>query len=432
MPRPELASQPKIEPPGEHAERIALPPIRLSRSLRTLHVISSFDPVFGGPPEALRQLVKAYVSLGLSVEVVCLDDPQRPFLSGVACPVHALGQSFLGAYALSPRLWRWLSKNSHQFDAFVMHGIWTFPGVALRFAALQAGKPYGNFIHGALDPWFDKQYPLKHIKKCVYWPIQHSVLRDASAVFFTAEAERDLAKISYKPANWKSEVVSYGIFDPEGQNPDAEQQMRAFYQLIPKLHGRRYLLFLARIHTKKGCDLLIRAFAKIAQSQPDLDLVVAGPDQEGMQAKLQGLSGELGIAHRVHWPGMIHGDGKWGALRASEAFVLSSHSENFGIAVAESLAVGRPVLISNKVNIWREIEQDRVGLVDDDSLDGTERLLLRWFNLSSGDREAMAARARSSFLERFTITRTAMLINRAFAQVIFTKLSSPINASAKL
>jgi glycosyltransferase involved in cell wall biosynthesis len=95
--------------------------------------------------------------------------------------------------------------------------------------------------------------------------------------------------------------------------------------------------------------------------------------------------------------------------------VLSSHSENFGIAVVEALAVGRPVLISNKVNIWPEIESDNAGLVDDDTLEGTERLLRRWCEMLPVEREAMAARARSCFRAHFTMNQTALAIERQFS-----------------
>jgi glycosyltransferase involved in cell wall biosynthesis len=268
-----------------------------------------------------------------------------------------------------------------------------------------------------LDPWFNRKYPLKHLKKLLYWPLQHAVLHDAEAVFFTTEAERDLAKTSFRPSNWKSVVVPYGINDPEGRGGDATEQIAAFYRRLPELRGRRYLLFLARIHEKKGCDLLLQAFAQTADSVPDVDLVIAGPDQEGMQAKLQRLAEKHGIAARVHWPGLIGGDLKWGAIRACDAFVLPSHQENFGVAVVECLAVGRPVLISNQVNIWAAIESDGVGLVDDDTLEGAQRLLRRWFELPAAERDAMAARARGSFIARFAMKRAAVAINRVFVSL---------------
>jgi len=383
-------------------------------SLHILHVITSLSPAAGGPPEAVRQLVDAYIEVGDGIELVCLDKPGQSFLAGIACPVHALGQSFLGKYGFSPRLWRWLQANAHRFDAIVMNGIWTFPGVAVRFAARRAGKPYGIFTHGALDPWFNRRYPLKHLKKLLYWPLQHTVLHDAEAVFFTAAAERDLAMTSFRPSKWKSVVVPYGINDPEGRGGNSTEQIEAFYRKLPELRGRRFLLFLARIHQKKGCDLLLQAFSRTAALVPEMDLVIAGPDQEEMQGKLQRRAEKLGIGGRVHWPGLIGGDLKWGAIRASEAFVLPSHQENFGIAVVESLAAGRPVLISNQVNIWQAIEVDGVGLVDDDTLDGTERLLRRWFELPAAERDAMGARARGSFLARFAMNRAAVAINRTF------------------
>jgi glycosyltransferase involved in cell wall biosynthesis len=386
--------------------------------MQTLHVIDSLSPAIGGPPEAVRQLAEAYREVGATMEVVCLDNPGEPFLSGISCPVHALGQSYFGRYSFSPRLWCWLRKNSGRFDRIVMHGIWTFPSVALRYAARAAKKPYGIFVHGALDPWFRRHYPLKHLKKRLYWPVQYSVLRDALAVFFTAESERDLAKSSFRPNTWNSAVLPYGITDPVECERNPAGQIETFYRRFPELRGRRYLLFLARIHAKKGCDLLLEAFGRIAASVPDVDLVMAGPDQVGMQAKLQRMAEQFGIAGRVHWPGFIDGDLKWGALRACDAFVLSSHSENFGIAVVESLGVGRPVLITNRVNIWHEIEMDKAGLVDDDTLEGTERLLRRWFEMLPAEREAMAARARSCFESHFTMNQTALAIEQVFASAI--------------
>ena len=383
--------------------------------MRILHVIDSFSPATGGPPEALRQLIAAARAGGTEVEAVCLDDPNAEFLCGIACPVHALNQSFLGRFAFSPRLWRWLRANAAGYDAIVMNGVWTFPGLALHFAARHAGTPYGIFPHGALDPWFNRKYPLKYIKKLLYWPAQYAVLRHALAVFFTTTAERDLARTSFRPSNWNSIVVPYGINEPEAPADGGRGQIEAFYTRLPELRGRRFLLFLGRIHEKKGCDLLIEAFARVAAADPGLDLVIAGPDQMGLQAKLERLAVQLGIGARVHWPGMIAGDVKWGALRASEAFVLPSHQENLGIAVVEALAVGRPVLVSHRVNLWPEIEDDGVGLAEEDTLAGTERLLRRWLDLPGAERAAMAARARPCFAAHFSMKQAAAAIDEVFA-----------------
>jgi glycosyltransferase involved in cell wall biosynthesis len=388
--------------------------------MRILHIIDSFSPATGGPPEAVRQLIKAACAAGTEVEAVCLDNPRAEFLSGIACKVHPLGQSFWGRYAFSPRLWRWLHANAGRFDGMVMNGVWTFPGLALLFAARRAHRPYGIYSHGALDPWFNRQYPTKHLKKLLYWPVQYAILRGARAVFFTTGTERDLAKTSFRPNRWKSVVAPIGITEAEESEAGPAAQIEAFYSRLPQLRGRRYLLFLSRIHEKKGCDLLIEAFARVADAAPDLDLVFAGPDQESMQPALERRAQRLGVGARVHWPGMIGGAVKWGALRACDAFILPSHQENFGVAAVEALSVGRPVLLSHQVNLWPEIENDGVGLAEDDTLEGTERLLARWLSLSESERAAMADRARPCYSARFSLRHTAVTINQVFGAAVST------------
>jgi glycosyltransferase involved in cell wall biosynthesis len=389
-----------------------------------LHVIGSLSPADGGPPEALRQLARAYRQIGDTMEVVSLDPPDAPFLKDVPCPAHALGTGVLGRFRLSPSLLQWLRANIARFDGIVMQGIWTFPGIAVRLAARRAGRPYCVFAHGALDPWFNKHYPFKRLKKKLYWPIQYPILRDAAAVLFTTRMERDLALTSFRPNRWNSMPIPYGVDEPVG---DPAVQIGTFYRKIPVLRTRKYLLFLGRLHEKKGCDLLLNAFANLAQQYPNVDLVLAGPDQNGIKAKLQQIAAEHGIADRVHWPGMLSGDLKWGALRAADAFVLPSHQENFGIAVVESLAAGRPVLISNQVNIWPELQEERVALVDDDTLEGTERLLRHWLALPEAERNAMAARSNRCFVKRYSMKGTALAINDLFSHLSDTarEIQSP-------
>jgi len=378
--------------------------------VKILHVIPSLSPSTGGPPEALRHLTRAYGEVGVEVEIATQDDPAAPYLANFSVPVHATGAA-KSTYAYSRVLLDWLKQNVGNFDGVIINGIWTFHSLAGAMAA-RGRVPYAVFTHGMLDPWFKRQYPAKHLKKCVYWPAQYWVLHNAKAVFFTSTLERDLAPQSFWPNHWRSVVVPYGTGEPPAETG---AQAEAWFSKVPALRQRRYLLFLSRIHEKKGCDLLIEAFAHVAAQYPDVDLVIAGPDQVGLQAKLQRQAGELGIASRVHWPGLLTGDAKWGALRNCEAFVLPSHQENFGVVVAESLAAGRPVLISNQVNIWPDIEQEQVGFVEPDTLEGTKQLLSQWLALHGAGRAAISARTTEVFRRRYSMRSCAAAIKEFFS-----------------
>lgn len=139
-------------------------------------------------------------------------------------------------------------------------------------------------------------------------------------------------------------------------------------------------------------------------ARSDLALVLAGPDQIGWEKELRARV-RPEISSQAVFTGMLEGEMKQGALAAADAFVLPSHQENFGMAVVESLAAGVPVLISNRVNIWREIQSDRAGYIEPDDLPGTARLLQRWQNTSEAERATMRQNAQCCFSTRFHIDR---------------------------
>lgn len=373
--------------------------------MRFLHAISSVDPAGGGPWEGIRQLALRLRSLGHDFDVVCMDDPRIERDPASAVRVFALGPPRLGRYSYAPRLVPWLREHLEEYDSVVVNGLWQYHGFAVRQVAHDMGVPYCVFPHGMLDPWFRHAYPLKHVKKWLYWPWgEYRVLRDAAAVLFTCEEEKRLAPQSFSLYRVNAEVVPYGTACPPGDGPALRERFLAAY---PDLRDRRLLLFLSRIHEKKGCDLLIDAFARIAPSDPALHLVMAGPDQTGWKATLVRQAERLGIAERISWPGLLQGDLKWGAFYASEAMCLPSHQENFGIVVAEALGCGLPVLISNKVNIWREIEAAGAGLVGQDTSADTEAVLRQWLALDAAARTAMGTAGKALFASRFTIEAMA-------------------------
>jgi glycosyltransferase involved in cell wall biosynthesis len=342
--------------------------------------------------------------LGHTVEIVTLDDPGREFLEEFPLTVHALGPS-RGSYRYTDKLVPWLKRHAREFDAVVINGLWQYHSFGAWRALHKSDIPYFVFTHGMLDPWFKHTYPIKHLKKWLYWPwSDYRLLRDAKAVLFTSEEERLLASKSFWLYRAHESVIAYGTSTP----PDAAVELRErFFGAHPILRGRRIVLFLSRIHEKKGCDLLVRAFAGIAATDPSLHLVMAGPDQSGWVADLKNLASQLGVGDRITWPGMLKGDMKWGAFYSSEVFALPSHQENFGIAVAEALGCGLPVLISDKVNIWREVRAHDAGLVAPDTLKGTQTLLHDWIALTPGQMRTMSENARELFRSRFTVDAMA-------------------------
>jgi glycosyltransferase involved in cell wall biosynthesis len=134
---------------------------------------------------------------------------------------------------------------------------------------------------------------------------------------------------------------------------------------------------------------------------------MAGPDGVGLQPELAALAQRLGISERVTWTGMLEGAAKWGALRAADVFVLPSHQENFGIAVAEALAMGLPTLLSTQVNIWREVVAAGAGLAEPDTLAGTVALLSRWLALPAVTRTHMRQAATPCFERHFHVQAAA-------------------------
>jgi glycosyltransferase involved in cell wall biosynthesis len=392
---------------------VSPPTTRIPRGLRLLNVSSSVDPSMGGISESVLRLSKAVIDLGHEVETVTVDAPGSAWKKNLQVPVHLLGPA-RGPLEYSADFDRWLGENAGRFDALISHGLWRYNSRATRRVARAAGRPYFVFPHGMLDPWFKRYYPVKHAKKTLFWWMsEQAVLRDAAAVLFTCEEEKLLARQTFWPYRCTERVVPLGT----GQPPDnIEAQRQAFDGAFPALHGKRVLLFLGRLHEKKGCDLLLQAFLKFLKERPpeawrDLHLMMAGPCSHPEYLKtLQEIGAQCDLLSpwSVSFPGMMSGDLKWGALRRAEVFVLPSHQENFGIAVAEALACGTPVLISKPVNIWREIEASGAGLVDSDTVEGCLRMIERWLDLPEEKKAHMRMAAAESFRQNFEITRTAL------------------------
>jgi len=337
---------------------------------------------------------------GHNIDIVVLDEPSAAWIKNVDLTVHALG-SGLTSYRYSRALLPWLRKHGGDYDRVIVNGIWQY----LSFAAWRryAGSsiPYYVFPHGMLDPWFKETFPLKHFKKWLYWPwAEYRVLRDAAAVIFTCEEERLQARKSFWLYRARENVSPLGV-EASPISPNAKSEFLSRY---PQLQNTRNFLFLGRLHPKKGCDILLDAFAGLS-SRESTSLILAGPDQIGWETDLRKQVERLNLTSRVIFTGMLQGAMKQGAFASADAFVLPSHQENFGISAVEALAAGLPVLISNGVNIWREIDADRAGYIESDDLEGTTRLVERWIGTPPVERETIRQNARRCFEQRFAIDR---------------------------
>lgn len=440
-----------------------------SMNFKILYVIASVHPKSGGPVEGVRQMTHINRSAGHVIEVVTFDQPNAPYIQDFPAVVHGLGGGRRFDYIR--RLVPWIRRNRSRFDAVIVNGIWGYNCYGAWRALRGSGIPYFVYPHGMLDPWFKRTYPLKHLKKWFFWPwAVYPALRDATAVLFTCEEERRLARQSFWLYKCREVVVNYGT--PGASRRDYDYAVD-FLAKHPELQGKRRFVFLGRVHPKKGPDILIKAFAQIlaahdptfavgspssegnssespssvpserrgnaasarwGQHAPPADvptpapglsdlqaldmrlaapppspfvLIMAGPADGTYAAELKALAESLGVAERIYWTGMLLGDDKWGALQCAEAFLLPSHQENFGIAVAESLSVSVPVVISKSVNIWTEIVSAEAGLADDDTVEGCERSWKQWLSMSTEGKAAMRRNARLLFEQRYTSKRAA-------------------------
>lgn len=365
-------------------------------STRILDVVTTVDPKAGGVAESIRTRGEMLASLGHVQHVASLDDPDASHVASYPQTIFALGNG-ITHWKYQPKLDHFLRENIAKYNAVIVDGIWQYPAFAVRRAALNASIPYFVYPHGMLDPWFNQSNRAKHVKKLLFWFwSERRVLRDAERVLFTCTEEMRLAAGSFPRFQCKGEVVSFGAASP----PDVTSEIDCV-PLLRDLKNERIILFLGRITPKKGCDLIVEAAAKMTLPA-DLSFVFAGPADLAYEEYLRRRIAALGLTSRFHWLGMLDSMRRWSALRACDAFILPSHQENFGLAAAEAMACGRAVLVSNKVNIWREIQDGGAGYVEADTIEGTKRLLERWLGTPSKERTRMNQQARDLFNRKFS------------------------------
>lgn len=387
------------------------------KKIQVLHIITEMDPSMGGVCQALRTIIPGLEELGVHNEVVSLDSPNSSFIKEDSFTIHAVGPA-KGPWRYSSALVPWLLNNLPRFDSIILHGLWLYTGYATH-KAIKSLQKTGSikvprlFVmpHGMLDPYFQKakSRKLKAIRNWIYWKlIEQNVVNKANGLLFTCESELELAKIPFYPYKPRGEkVVGLGVEDPPAYTKDMSI---ALYSKCPELQEHSYILFLSRIHEKKGVDILINAFASIISDEMWITndvrppkLVIAGPGLETQYGKSMRRLADSLLPESIFFPGMLMREAKWGAFYGCDAFILPSHQENFGIAVAEALACSKPVIISNQVNIYIEIEKAGAGIVGQDTYEKTRESLIKWLNLTKKEKKEMSSQARLTFLEKFAV-----------------------------
>lgn len=323
-----------------------------TRHVRVLHVIPSLSPSSGGPSMALPAMARALAAPDLAVTVATTDDDGRGrHLTGVP-----LGQKTerdgwelwyfpkqTEFYKCSLPLRRWLRDHIHEFDVVHIHAVFSFASLSAGRAAAAARVPYIVRPLGVLNRWgMEKRRRL--LKALSFRLLDLPMLQKAAAMHYTSRMEMEDAS-RFGLANLQR-IIPIGIdLSPFESLPPRT----AFDAAFPETRDTRNILFLSRIDEKKGIDLLIAAYARIAAGHPQTRLVICGAGDPALVEKLRAQAEMLNISDRITWAGQVGGDLRLAAFAAAEVFVLPSHSENFGIALLEAMASGLPCLSTDQV-----------------------------------------------------------------------------------
>lgn len=323
--------------------------------LRLLHVIASLAPRYGGPSRALPELCTALADRGHEVEVLTTDKSGFGSTSApLGVPTYWAGFTVTyhsawppRSYAFSPGLARELLRRVNEFDLVHVHSLYLFHTLAAGVACRRRGVPYVVRPHGTLDDYHRSHH---RGRKALYdFVFERRNLDRAAGIHYTSYAEFRQAEAAGVRA--RGFVVPLGVRLPETVRPEARRNCRGL------------VLFIGRLTEKKGLDLLLQSFAEVADGRPRARLVIAGPDDDAMAARLRTHASALGLGERVVFTGFVDGSAKARLLEEASVFALPSADENFGVAVVEAMAAGVPVVVTPAVAIADEIARAEAGLV---------------------------------------------------------------------
>ncbi|QDT71950.1 GDP-mannose-dependent alpha-(1-6)-phosphatidylinositol monomannoside mannosyltransferase [Lacipirellula limnantheis] len=352
-----------LAPAGFSNLRIDVSKTATTKPLSCVHFIEAIRSELGGVVSAVVDMCDAMSSRGHRVVVATCDDADAPAEWRSA----AKDQPQLVRLSTSRLTKRLIGAAGHAHfaglaadaDVVHLHTPWSPGNYQLARLLRRARVPYLVSVHGMLDHYCMRTKPVK--KHALLRLGGRRLFRDASVVHFTAEEER-LQASHYIPVGDRG-VVEPCLVDlsPYDRLPGPQLAFQTFPQFSPVAPK---ILFLSRVHPKKGIDLLLRAVASLQDRWPDFQLIIAGPGEDRYVAELTRLAAELKIGNQTFFLGMVRGELKLSLYETADVFVLPTHQENFGLVLPEAMACGAPVVTTRGTDIWRELQQGGVSIVE--------------------------------------------------------------------
>lgn len=356
--------------------------------LRVCQVINCINEHVGGPSLSVPSLAATLSLYGIESHLCTMDNywsGQQVRVEGVH--FHSQRSQLPARYlrGLQPSFSRALKDLAASgLDIIHNHGLWMFTNVYARQVANQHQLPLVISPRGMLEAW-SMRY--SWYKKWLAWHLYEQKNLASATVF---HATSDIEAESIRALGFKQPIAlipnGVSVVDPEQVAP-----RDVLEQKFPELADKRWLLCLCRLHPKKGLDQLLRVWKTLASNYPDWHLIIAGPDVIGYLETLHSLTAELELQHRVTYTGMVSGDLKTAALGHAELFVLPTHSENFGIAIAEALMYGIPVITTTGTP-WQDLQRHQCGWWIEKREPTLTAALIEGLELSLQDRQAMGQR----------------------------------------
>jgi glycosyltransferase involved in cell wall biosynthesis len=369
--------------------------------VKILHVIPGLSPLFGGPSKTVLEMCRALQGRGFEVAVATTDTDVRGNISiplGYAVTmddvtVWCFRCPLLRKYGFSLGLTQWLAEHIKDYDLLHIHAFFSYITAPTASYGRKRGVPYIIRPLGQLDPWCIDHGAWK--KRLFNWLVGQSILKGASAIHVTSEMEwQSLVPLGFAE---KSVIIPLGI---DTSSLSALPMRRESSARVPRL------LFLSRLDPIKGLPLLFQAVRQLADQGTAVELTVAGSGEPMYMKEMQALVHRLALERRVDFVGFLTGQEKLRCFTEADVFVLPSYHENFAVAVAEAMAAGLPVIVSNRVALAKEVEEVGAGLViPSDTVDALAQAI-RELVTNRGAREAMGNRGRSLIAQRFTWLRT--------------------------